>query len=402
MDFSFHVEDKTHSARAGVLSTPHGQALTPMFMSVGTLATVKALDSHDLEQIKPQVVLSNTYHLYLRPGHELISELGGLHEFMNYQGPMLTDSGGFQVFSLGDQLSQVKPAGQGTSIGKPKLKPLKPAKISEEGVIFYSHLDGSQHMLTPEKSIEIQQHLGADIIMSFDECLPDTAPEKRVQESVDRTFRWAQRGVEQWESAGRQSKQGKYQALFGIVQGGQYPALRQYALDQILSLPFDGIALGGETIGYNMPATVELMNGLEASIPEQFPRYAMGLGRDPQNVIDAVMAGFDMFDCVAPTRLARNGTLYFGQLDTSQWPWRWDSPYNKGRLQIGNAEFRRDTQVIQPGCDCFTCSEGYTRAYLHHLFRSGELAYFRLSSIHNVRALVRLTEQLRSKILESN
>lgn len=382
------IDAKSHSARAGVLSTPHGDALTPMFMTVGTLATVKSLDSADLRQIRPQVVLANTYHLYLRPGHELISEQGGLHEFMKYHGPMLTDSGGFQVFSLGDQMVQSG------------LPGLKRTKLTEEGVTFYSHLDGSAHTLTPEKSIEIQQHLGADIIMSFDECLPDTAPEDRVKDSVDRTFRWAQRGFEQWEKEKRLSRQGKYQALFGIVQGGQYPHLRKYALDQMLSLPFDGIAMGGETIGYNMPATLELMNGLEASIPEHLPRYAMGLGRDPQNVIDAVLAGFDMFDCVAPTRLARNGTLYFGELDTSEWPWRWESPYNKGRLQIGNAEFRHDSKIVQEGCDCLTCTEGYTRAYLHHLFRSGELTYYRLASIHNVRTMVRLTEQLRAKILE--
>lgn len=390
MKTHFQLSNHYHTARAGILTTPHGEALTPMFMTVGTLATVKSLDSEDLTQIKPQVVLANTYHLYLRPGHELISELGGVHQFMKYNGPMLTDSGGFQVFSLGDQLAEKG------------LPGLKRTKLMEEGVTFYSHLDGSAHTLTPEKSIEIQQHLGADIIMSFDECLPDTAPEDRVQDSVDRTFRWAQRGFEQWEKENRQSKQGKYQALFGIVQGGQYPHLRKYALEQILSLPFDGIALGGETIGYNMPATVELMTGLEAAIPQHLPRYAMGLGRDPQNVIDAVIAGFDMFDCVAPTRLARNGTLYFGELDTSEWPWKWNSPYNKGRLQIGNAQFRRDTSPIQEGCDCETCRAGYTRAYLHHLFRSGELTYYRLASIHNVRTMVRLTEQLRAHILEQS
>lgn len=392
MNFSFTLQNTKKTARAGLLRTPHGEAKTPMFMTVGTLATVKSLDSADLERIKPQVVLANTYHLYLRPGHELISKLGGLHEFMQYHGPMLTDSGGFQVFSLGDQLSQAGQPGQG------KLPPLKPARITEDGVTFYSHLDGSAHTLTPEKSIEIQQHLGADIIMSFDECLPDTAPEDRVQSSIDRTFRWAQRGVERWDSAERLSKHGKYQALFGIVQGGQYAHLRRAALEQILSLPFDGIALGGETIGYNMPATVELMNGLEALIPQHLPRYAMGLGRDPQNVVDAVLAGFDMFDCVAPTRLARNGTLYSGHLDTSAWPWRWESSSSKGRLQIGNAEFRSDTSPIQQDCDCYTCQSGYTRAYLHHLFRSEELTYYRLASIHNVRTLVRLTEQLRAEI----
>lgn len=391
--FDFQVVGEKNTARAGVMRTPHGEALTPMFMPVGTRATIRAIDSEDITAMNPQVVLANTYHLYLRPGHEHISSLGGVHEFMRYHGPMLTDSGGFQVFSLGKQLEQKS--------GNENSNNMTPAKISEEGVEFVSHLDGTKHTLTPEFSINIQQHLGADIIMAFDECLPDEAEEEYMDDSVERTFRWAQRCVAQWEKTGRLSQQGKYQALFGIVQGGRYMHLRERALEQITSLPVDGIALGGETIGYNMEGTVEVMESLRQHIPARLPRYAMGLGRDPQNIIDAVQVGFDMFDCVAPTRLARNGTLYFGELNTTQDKWVWDSPYAKGRLQIGNAEFRSDTQVIQPGCDCYTCQHGYTRAYLHYLYRSKELTYYRLASLHNVRTMVRLTEDLRKRILET-
>lgn len=398
MTYSFKVTNQLNNSRAGVMQTAHGEALTPMYMAVGTLANVRALSSEDILEANPQVLLANTYHLYLRPGHKLINEMGGLHRFMKYPRPMLTDSGGFQVFSLGDQLSQKKN-------GRPSK--LKPSVISEEGVNFYSHLDGSKHLLTAEKSINIQQHLGADIIMSFDECLPDDVEYERAKLSVDRTFRWAQRGLKTWEKAGRLSQQGHYQALFGIVQGARYEDLRLRALEQISSLPFDGIALGGETIGYNMEGTKQVMNQVRANIPPGKARYAMGLGRDPQNLIDAVQVGFDMFDCVAPTRLARNGTLYHGHLKVGEGKnksdWQWESPFKRARLQIGNARFKDDQQPILEGCDCWTCQQGYTRAYLHHLYRNGgEFTYFRLASIHNVRLMVRLTEQLRKEIINAS
>jgi queuine tRNA-ribosyltransferase len=376
------------NARAGELKTSHGVALTPMFMPVGTRATIKSVDSEDITAIHPQVILANTYHLYLRPGHEHVAQMGGVHEFMRYRGPMLTDSGGFQVFSLGAQLDE---AGQ---------KALKPSTITENGVEFTSYLDGSRHMFTPEKSIEIQQHLGADIIMAFDECVPDAADQAYTRPSVERTTRWLHRCVAQWDAMDRQSVQGHHQSLFGIVQGAQFPELRRSALEDILKTPVEGIAFGGETVGYNMAVTVEILNWVRDLLPDDMPRYAMGLGRDPQNVIDAVQAGFDMFDCVAPTRLARNGTLYFGELDMSEEKWLWQSPYKNGRLQIGNAAFRSDTEVIQPGCDCHTCTSGYTRAYLHYLFRAGELSYYRLASLHNLRTMVRLTEHLRTRILK--
>lgn len=388
-DQIFHLTGRFQKARAGELKTSHGTVQTPMFMPVGTRATIKSIDSEDIAAMKPQVVLANTYHLYLRPGHDHMASLGGLHEFMRYNGPMLTDSGGFQVFSLGDQLDE---AGR---------QAIKPAKLTEDGVEFTSYLDGSRHFFTPEKSIDIQQKLGADIIMAFDECVPDAATAEYTRDSVDRTTRWLERCVAQWESTDRKSAQGHYQSLFGIVQGAQFPELRQHALQAILKTPVDGIAFGGETVGYNMAVTVQILDWVRDILPDHFPRYAMGLGRDPQNIVDAVQAGYDMFDCVAPTRLARNGTLYAGELDTSEdAKWIWKSPYNKGRLQIGNAAFRSDTSVIQPGCDCHTCQKGYTRAYLHYLFRANELSYYRLASLHNVRTLVRLTETLRDRILE--
>ena len=389
-EFSFSLESKKGNARAGRMQTSHGEALTPMFMPVGTLATIKSLSTEDIAASQGQVVLANTYHLYLRPGHERIARLGGVHKFMHYDKPMLTDSGGFQVFSLGEQLKQQK---QGDRY-------LPPAKISEEGVEFTSHLNGSKHFFTPEFSIDIQQHLGADVIMAFDECLPDAAGYEYTKESVERTYRWAQRSVRAWEVRRRRSVQDWYQGLFGIVQGAMHQDLRRRALDQIASLPVDGIAIGGETIGYNMAGTVEVMDWLRDSLPDTKPVYAMGLGRDPQNVVDAVLAGFDMFDCVAPSRLARNGAIYHGELVfAADGKPRWESEFTSARLQIGNARFAEDTSVILPGCDCYTCTQGYTRAYLHHLYKAEELSYYRLATLHNIRLMVRLTETLRRWVL---
>lgn len=388
--FGFTLEKTQSNARAGRMQTPHGEALTPMFMPVGTRASVKSLSSEDVHDIHPQVVLANTYHLALRPGAERVARLGGLHTFMRYNKPMLTDSGGFQVFSLGEQLE-----------GKPgAFKSMQKVRITDDGVEFSSYLDGSRLFFSPEKSIEIQQQLGADIIMAFDECLPDELPEVESRAGVERTFAWAKRCVQAWNAADRKSAQGYEQALFGIIQGARHKELRRLAAQQITSLPFSGFALGGETIGYNMPATLEVLEWVRDILPEDVPRYAMGLGRDPQNIIDAVRAGYDMFDCVAPTRLARNGALYHGELDGEKpQEWIWNSQYDKGRLQIGNAQYAEDMSPIQEGCDCYTCQQGYTRAYLHHLYKSAELSYYRLASIHNVRTMVRLTEQLRERIL---
>lgn len=395
--FSFELQKHTANGRAGQFTTAHGVVQTPIFMPVGTQATVKSLDTQDIERLDAEIILANTYHLYLRPGTEVLESQGGVHKFMGWSKPMLTDSGGFQVFSLGKQIEQKNL----TEPAKPQHGgPAQPfSRITAEGVEFTSHLDGSRHFFSPTTSIEIQRKIGADIIMAFDECTPDQADQKYTREALDRTHRWAAECVAYWEEKQRQSAYGYYQALFGIIQGAQHPELRQESAKVITSLGFDGIAVGGETVGYNMPMTVEIMKWLEGILPADKPRYAMGLGRDPQNLLDAVKAGFDMFDCVAPTRLARNGALYVGELNSQDGQLVFDSISLKGRLQIGNQQYMKDNSVIQEGCDCYTCTHGYSKAYLNHLFRAEELAYYRLASIHNVRFMVRLSQQIRQAIL---
>lgn len=379
--FSFQLEKTKGTARAGRMQTPHGEVLTPIYMPVGTQASVKALDSEDVLASEASIILANTYHLYLRPGTETLQKMGGIHQFMKWPKPMLTDSGGFQVFSLGLQ---------GTA---------NQVKIKDDGVEFSSYVDGSKHFFSPSRAVDIQRAIGADIAMAFDECTPDGATLKYAQEALGRTHRWAAECVEAWERSGRQTVYGDYQALFGIIQGAMIPELRRQSAEFITSLPFDGIAVGGETIGYNMKGTQEVMTWIEPTLPVDKPRYAMGLGRDPQNIIDGVKAGFDMFDCVAPTRLARNGALYVGDCRLTDDDIFFDSPYEKGRLSINKAEFTTDDRVIQPGCDCTTCQAGYTRAYLHHLSRVKELSYYRLASIHNSRFMVRLSQQVREWVL---
>lgn len=401
--FSFSLHAKKSHARAGSFTTPHGTVQTPMFMPVGTQATVKAMSPGDLNHSKAQIILANTYHLYLRPGEEIIHTQGGVQKFMNWHKPMLTDSGGFQVFSLGKQMEAKFEKGMSDKKGVLARASAKTfSKITDDGVEFVSHLDGSKHMFTPEKAIEIQRNIGADIIMAFDECTPDDASPAYTQEALNRTHAWARRCVSYWQAHKKMSAQGSYQALFGIIQGAMHKELRQASAQEIASLGFDGIAFGGETIGYNMKGTVEVMDWVRSLIPEDKPRSAMGLGRDPQDILDAVRAGYDMFDCVAPTRLARNGAVYAGKLDlSSDDPDRWvfNSPYTKGRMQIGNAQWMHDSTPIQENCDCYTCSQGFSKAYLNHLYRSEELLYYRLASIHNVRFMIRMCEQLREAIV---
>ncbi len=384
--FTFRLKKTRSQARAGSITTPHGQIKTPIFMPVGTRATVRGLDSTDLFQLGAQIILGNTYHLYLKPGTSVVESAGGLHSLMRWERPMLTDSGGYQVFSLG---AQQRAKGQSSTV-----------KISEEGVIFVSHLDGSKHLITPEKSIQIQQSLGADIIMAFDECLPDSISETKMAESVARTSRWAKRCKSEWESAKRKSVYGDYQALFGIIQGSTSLALREQSVKSLLEIGFDGYALGGETVGYDLAGTQKVMASINSLLPEEKPRYAMGMGRDPQDVIEAILMGFDMFDCVGPTRLARNGALFVGQLDAATDKPVFTSEYPKGRLAISNKRFAQDNQVLQAGCDCFTCTSGYSRSYLHHLYNVSELSYYRLASIHNLRVMIRLAEQMREWILQ--
>ncbi len=402
--FSFQLKNTKKQARAGEFHTPHGSVQTPVFMAVGTQASVKALDTRDVEEAKSPIILTNTYHLYLRPGMEELKRQGGAHGFMKWTHPMLTDSGGYQVFSLGKQMETKQLAQTSIATGANTATGVKPqnlitqkpqVKITDSGVEFTSHLDGSQHFFTPEKAIEIQRYIGADIIMAFDECTPDQADAKYTAEALDRTHRWAKQCVEYWESKNRLNIYGNYQALFGIVQGAMHEELRKKSARFMSELPFDGVAVGGESVGYNMPGTVEIMSWIDPILPAEKPRYAMGLGRDPQNIIDAVLAGFDMFDCVAPTRLARNGAVYHGELAEKNGVPYFASDYSNGRLNIGNAQFASDSQPIQTDCDCYTCRAGYSRAYLRHLFKTQELSYYRLASIHNVRFMNRLCEQLR-------
>ncbi len=398
--FEFQLQKKKGAMRAGVITTQRGEIKTPIFMPVGTLATVKALDSQDIKNLDAQIILSNTYHLYLRPGMEKLKKMGGVHKFMGWDKPMLTDSGGFQVFSLGRQqiVGKASPGEKNNFAAKSNTRKLG-VKITEEGAQFVSHFDGTKHFMSPEDSIQIQREIGADIIMAFDECISDHEEKKYVEQSIARTHRWAQRCFEYWEQQKRTSIYGDYQALFGIIQGAMFRDLREESAKFITSLDFDGIACGGETVGYNMEGTKELMGWIEDILPENKPRYAMGLGRDPQDIVDAVLAGFDMFDCVGPTRLARNGALYFGNLNTQDKPF-FESSFKNGRLNIGNAQFATDESVIQPGCDCYTCKNGYTRAYLNHLYKTKELTFYRLASIHNVHFMVSLSQQLRDYILE--
>jgi len=346
-------------------------------MPVGTAASIKALDSADITDTNAEIVLANTYHLFLRPGDDVVSEMGGVSKFMNWNKPMLTDSGGFQVFSLG--------LGAHTE---------SLSKIDDDGVTFKSHLDGETHKFTPERSIDIQRNLGADIIMAFDECTPDKSNYEYAKTAMNRTHLWAERCIKQWEKNKKTSSQGKYQALFGIIQGSSFRDLREESAKYISSLPFDGVAVGGETIGYNMESTLEIMDWIRKIIPKDKPVYTMGLGRDPENIVDIIKTGVDMFDCVAPTRMARNGSLYVGELRGG----KYESEYPKGRLNIDNTKFINDPNVIQEGCDCYTCRNGYTRGYLRHLYKAQELSYYRLASIHNVRFMIRLVEKIRENL----
>ena len=347
--FKYEIISTQGRARAGVFSTPHGNLETPVFAPVGTQATVKTLTPAQLEELGASLILSNTYHLYLRPGDELVRELGGLHKFMQWSGPMLTDSGGYQVFSL----AQTR-------------------KIDDEGVIFKSHIDGSTHRFTPEKSIQIQEELGADIIMTFDECSdPNEAAYSEI--AMERTHRWAERCLI--------AKTRVDQALFGIIQGGVNPALRTASAQFISSLPFHGIAIGGLSVGESkaeMHSTLELVTPL---LPENKPRYLMGVGT-PEDLINGVARGIDIFDCVLPTRLARHNAAF--------------SP--EGRLNLMNATFARDPRPIDESCDCYTCKT-FTRAYLRHLVVARELLAGTLLSIHNLHALIQLVKNIRISIL---
>ncbi len=336
-------------ARTGILQTRHGPINTPIFMPVGTQATVKALTPGDLLNLGTQIILGNTYHLYLRPGHRLIKSLGGLHRFMNWHKPILTDSGGFQVYSLAAF-----------------------RKIKEKGAIFRSHIDGSLHTLTPELSIEIQEDLGADIMMVLDTCIPYPFPEQETKEATNLTTRWAKRCLS--------AKTKEELLLFGIVQGGMFKHLRIRHAEELLSLDFDGYALGGLSVGEPKGLLFEIIDCCRPIIPDYFPCYVMGVGT-PEDIIECVSLGVDMFDCVMPTRNARNGMLFT----------------SFGHIVIKNSRFASDDSPVDEDCDCYTC-RNYSRAYLRHLFMSRELLSYRLNTIHNLHYYLRLLKDIRAAI----
>lgn len=361
--FEFQVTGKLAGrGRTGILHTPHGLIHTPIFMPVGTAATVKSLTNDQIKSVGSQIILANNYHLYLRPGSENIASLGGIHRFMNLDLPILTDSGGFQVWSLG-----------------------KNAKINPEGVTFKSHLDGTSHFFTPQVAIQSQIQIGADIIMAFDQCTNDKATLSETQAALNLTQDWLLKSIATW----RQHSHHQKQALFGIIQGALHKDLRRAATSFVVEQDLPGIAIGGETIGYNMTGTIEVLDWIYDLLPDHKPRYTMGLGAKPSDIVNAVLAGVDMFDCVAPTRLARNGSLFVGKLEysTDGVP-RFVSPSANERINIGNLMYAKDESPVDPNCDCYTC-QNHTKAYLNHLFKSDELLYNTLASLHNLRMMVR-------------
>ena len=349
-----HVCKQT-GARRGVIHTSHGDIQTPIFMPVGTQATVKSMTPEELkEEVKAQIILSNTYHLYLRPGHKLVEEAGGLHEFMKWDRPILTDSGGFQVFSLSDLRS-----------------------ITEDGVEFKSHLDGSKHMFTPESVMEIENSLGADIIMSFDECCPYPSTYEYAKNSMERTTRWAER-------CKKAHKKSDKQGLFGIVQGGMYKDLREKSAKDLVAMDFPGYAVGGLSVGEPLELMCEVLEHTTQFLPENKPRYLMGVGT-PDYLLEAAIRGIDMCDCVLPTRIARNGTAM-----------TWN-----GKVVVRNATYEKDWGPLDLECDCYTC-KNYTRAYIRHLVKTNEILGIRLLSIHNLRFLTKLMERVREEIEKDN
>lgn len=345
-------KDSRTKARRGRVNTPHGPIETPVFMPVGTAGTVKAMKPEEVRDMGAQIILGNTYHLYLRPGHEVVKAAGGLHKFMNWERAILTDSGGFQVFSLGAM-----------------------RKISEEGVEFRSHIDGSKHMLSPEKSMEIQNALGSDIMMAFDECAPYPADRNYVKNSLERTTRWLKRCKEYHKNTEQQS-------LFGIMQGGMYKDLRKQSAEEIVELDLPGYAIGGLSVGEPKEIMYEVMDDCVDYLPADKPRYLMGVG-SPDCLFEGVERGIDMFDCVLPTRIARHGMAM-----TSQ-----------GRVNIKNAKYERDFAPLDPNCDCYTC-RNYSKAYLRHLFKSDEILSSMLMTTHNLHFLVNTMAGIRKAIEE--
>ena len=353
VNYELVAEDRKTGARAGLLHTPHGVFKTPMFMPVGTQATVKTVTPEELEEMGAQIILSNTYHLFLRPGTELIHEAGELHRFMNWNKGILTDSGGFQVFSLGAM-----------------------RKITEEGVYFRSFLDGSKQFLSPEISIRAQEDLGSDIAMAFDECIPYPADYEYARKSTERTTRWAERCIKAHQRTDR--------GIFGIIQGGMYKDLRKQSAMEISSLPFDGMAVGGLSVGEPHDLMYDILEETIQWMPKGKARYLMGVGT-PDCLVEGVARGVDMFDCVFPTRVARNGMAMI----------------HTGRMNMKNKQYERDFRPIEESCGCYTC-RNYTRAYIRHLYKSEELLAFRLVTIHNLYFLLQFMRDMREAIVQGN
>ncbi len=343
-------EEKNTQARLGTIETNYGVFETPMFMPVGTEATVKTMSPEELKANKTGIILANTYHLWLRPGEDVVAKAGGLHEFMKWNGPILTDSGGFQVFSLA-----------------------KPKDITEDGVKFKNHLNGDNLLLTPEKSIEIQNKLDSDIAMSFDECIAWPATYDYCKQSVERTLRWAKRGKDVFNNP--------RQSLFGIVQGGEYEDLRKHCVEELVKIGFDGYSIGGTSVGEDKPTMYKMVGYATKYLPKDKVRYLMGVG-DPIDIIENVIRGVDIFDCVSPTRLARHGHVLT----------------KHGKINIKNAKYKEDFSPLSTECDCYTCQSGYSKAYIRHLIVAQETFGARLLSIHNTRFLIHLTEELREAI----
>lgn len=359
--FKLIHKDKSTKARLGKLKTAHGEVNTPVFMPVGTQGTVKAISNEELKNCNVEIILGNAYHLYLRPGLGIIKKAGGLHKFMGWQSPILTDSGGYQVFSLA------------------VLR-----KISKEGVEFSSHIDGTKHFLTPEKVIEIQEALGSDIMMTLDECVHYPAARDYVEQSLELTTRWAKRSKEYYKGQGSRVKGQGGQLLFGIVQGSTYPDLRKKAVDDLLDIGFDGYAIGGVSVGEPEDLIHEIADYSASLLPEDKPRYLMGVGTPP-DMLKAIANGIDMFDCVIPTRNGRNGQAF---------SWH-------GDLQLRNAEYKEDYAPIDETCECYTC-RNHTRAYIRHLFNTEELLGLRLVSLHNLYFYVKLIKSAREAIKKDN
>lgn len=346
------AKDERTGARAGIIHTPHGSFETPIFMPVGTQASVKGVSPDELKDLGAGIILSNTYHLFLRPGMELIREAGGLHKFMHWDRAILTDSGGFQVFSLGDL-----------------------RKITEEGVTFRSHIDGSKKFLSPEVSMQVQMCLGSDIVMAFDECVPYPADYEYAKRSTERTQRWAERC--------QRAMTAPQQGLFGIVQGGMYKDLRRWHAARLVEMDLPGYAVGGLSVGEPPELMYEMLSYSTSLLPEGKPRYLMGVGT-PDHLVEGVARGIDMFDCVYPTRVARNGMAM-----------TWT-----GRLVMKNANLEHDHRVIEEGCGCYACRNGYTRAYIRHLVRAGEIFGLRLLSLHNLYFLEEFVRRMRAAVIE--